>query len=179
MSPTDHILNDRSVTVAIRVRARQLLASLPRAGFDLADFEQELALILLNRLGAFDGDVARISTFVRLVLDHGVVEIIRRLRARKRDCGNVQSLERIEESDAENGIPIIDPSLDEDLRIDLSDRAAALPAPLRAIVDKADTSVITVMQESGRSRSAVRRDFERLRVAFAPLAPDRLARKIA
>ncbi len=85
--PSDRPANslDPTIQALIRRKARQLIG---RAGFradDREDIEQELHLLLLKRLTAFDPIRGPLERFVTRVLGRYGTNLLRRQRAGKRD----------------------------------------------------------------------------------------------
>ncbi len=86
----DHF--DPAIQDLIRRKARQLTG---RAGFrahDREDLEQELCLLLLKRLPAFDGKRGKLERFVAMALARYGVNLLRRQRAGKRDHRRTRQL---------------------------------------------------------------------------------------
>jgi len=77
---------DQYAVRIIKHKARQLVGKLGFTEADREDLEQEMIMDLLPRLPKYNPDRARRHTFIALVVENKVANIIEARKARGRDC---------------------------------------------------------------------------------------------
>lgn len=154
----------------IRRKARELTR---RPGFsaqECEDLEQELARRLLERRPDFDPACAKADAFTCLVITRAVIDLVRQRRAAKRDDRAVRSLDAGRTEGTGPARPRDDGREAQrraDLRIDLEETLAALPAELRALAAALEEgSVAAAARRLGIPRTTAHSRLERLRDAL-------------
>jgi RNA polymerase sigma factor (sigma-70 family) len=168
----------------VRKRARQLVG---RHGFrpcDRQEIEQRLFVKLAKRLHAADPDSPQWKAYVATTVNHGIANMIRDLRAEKRDhrrsCsihtivdqddnGPVELVDTIgpKEANARLGIAPRDAVALAELCMDVADVMAQLPDDLRELCERLrHDSVSQVARDMGVPRTTVSTAVGRLRDFF-------------
>lgn len=172
----------------IRHRAGQLIGHYGFTQDDRDDIEQELALVVLMRLPEYDSKRAKLSTFIALVVDHKIADIIEARIAGKRDyrlcCCSLNdlleddeggSIERIDTlSEEEYRIQIGKLSRQEiellDLCIDLRKAIEILPPELSDLCQRRMTyNVIRISSDTGIPRGTIYDMIKRIRITLEEL----------
>lgn len=161
---------DEYATTYIRLKARKLIGKYGFRESDREDIEQDLTLALLTKLAQFDANKGKFPTFVRLVVERCVVDLIRERKAMARDYRRTESLEELSEEVGDGNLtePSYDDREQHDLAIDLAEALAALPEDLRKIVEYLrDTPLTEAARRHGCSREVMRGMARQIRRHFA------------
>ncbi len=146
----------------IRQKARQLKDRLEDPAMGVEDLESRLQYTLLRRAPRYDPDKARWTTFVALVLDHEVADILQQASGPdRRPTVNCSSLYEPEESAY---LPWDDQCRDT-LRLEVQELLKQLPPEDRDFCHQimASESVSEQARTMGRSRQAIYRRLRKLR----------------
>lgn len=175
----------------IRIKARQLIRTPWFDQFEREDVQQELQLYVLKHIDKFDPSKAKLSTFIRRIVDSHAAMLVRDRRRAKRAPGFfARSIERLQdhvtdeprdgaetvaEADALRrlGLPAADLLATHEMLAAVTRVVADLPAPLAEVCARlADGSVASVARELGVSRRQVRNALAELRRRFAAAGLD-------
>lgn len=170
---TDQITLDEYAMTTIRAKAAQLIGRYGFTKSDRKDIEQDLVLELLVKLRGFDPGRARKSTFISMLVNCAVANLIRRRLAARRGAGaGRRSIDEIIAVDGATLAELIESGIDfvanVDAKLDLLDVLEALPPKLRRIADLLrEDGISDVARKTGRTREAIRHAVRAMREHFA------------
>jgi DNA-directed RNA polymerase specialized sigma24 family protein len=157
---------DAIARALIRSKARQLVGTAGLMRQDRPDLEQALAAALLARQDQFDAARGRWPSFVRVVIDHAVADLLRARRAKKRPPPGLPSLEALPDEQREQ--PAGGGEEHRDLALDTAEAVARLPPELRELAGLIleEGTVAGAARRLGVARGSLARPLRQLRRRF-------------
>lgn len=170
---TNATLSPASLTT-IRVKVAGLIGRYGLTDQDYEDLHQEVALYVLTQLPRFDPQRSGLATFVSRCCDRSITRILRDRRTPKRRCARDYACpDDLDEagdgtaSDDRAEAAALREERHRDLRLDINQVAAGLPARLRALLRRLMSETpSSIARESGVARQRIAEDIARIRSAF-------------
>jgi RNA polymerase sigma factor (sigma-70 family) len=170
---TNATLSPESLTT-IRVKVAGLIGRYGLTDQDYEDLHQEVALYVLTQLPRFDPQRSSLATFVSRCCDRAITRILRARRAPKRRCARDYACTDDLHGSGDDGsgddfaeAAAAREERQRDLRLDIEQVAAGLPARLRALLQRLMSETPSgIARESGVARQRIAEDIARIRSAF-------------